>query len=254
MLPEPATTASPFDSRIAALNADYQGKPTHLFIEQALQDTRLGRLALVSSFGAESSVLLHLVARINPAIPILFIDTGKLFPETLAYQAQLTRLLQLQDLRIIRPDPNDLATLDTQGKLHQTQPNHCCELRKTLPLQKALGEFDAWISGRKRYQSHTRSDLAFFENENDQRIKINPLADWTPQDLQAYQQHYHLPDHPLVARGYPSIGCAPCTSPVSRHEDPRAGRWRNTNKQECGIHFMDGRIQRRTRIPMSKAA
>ena len=249
MLPNQATKAYSLDTQVAALNAEYQGQSTRQFIQQALQDPRLGRLALVSSFGAESAVLLHLIARVNPALPVLFIDTGTLFPETLAYQAELTEQLGLLDLRILRPDPEELYQLDTQGILHQTQPNQCCELRKTRPLRKALVEFDAWFSGRKRYQAHTRTDLHYFENEQDQRIKINPLADWTQQDLHRYRQQHQLPPHPLEAQGYPSIGCAPCTSPVQAHEDPRAGRWRNTNKQECGIHFVDGRIQRRISTP-----
>ena len=254
MRPEQPTTAHPLDTQIAALNAEYQALPTRQFIQHLLQDRRLGRIALVSSFGAESAVLLHLVARVNPALPVLFIDTGKLFPETLAYQAELTAQLGLQDLRILRPDPEALGQLDPEGQLHQTQPNQCCELRKTRPLQHALGEFDAWISGRKRYQTHTRTDLRYFENEHDQRIKINPLADWTQSNLHHYRQQHQLPPHPLEAQGYPSIGCAPCTSPVQTDEDPRAGRWRNSTKQECGIHIVHGRIQRRTTTPMSKAA
>ena len=237
------------DTQVAALNAEYQGYSTRQFIEHTLQDPRLGRLALVSSFGAESAVLLHLIARMNPALPVLFIDTGKLFPETLSYQATLTKQLGLQDLRILRPDPKALHSIDAQGSLHQTRPNQCCELRKTRPLRNALVEFDAWFSGRKRYQAHTRTDLRYFENEQDQRIKINPLADWTQDDLQRYRQQHQLPPHPLEALGYPSIGCAPCTSPVQSHEDPRAGRWRNSHKQECGIHFVNGRAQ-----PISKAA
>ncbi len=241
-------------TRIAGLNADYRGQPTRLFIEQMLRDPRLGRIALVSSFGAESAVLLHLVARVNPAIPVLFINTGKLFPETLAYQQQLTAQLGLTDLRTLRPNPEDLATQDATGTLHQTAPNVCCELRKVRPLQQALSTFDAWISGRKRYQGDTRSDLDYFENEQDQRIKINPLVHWTPQQLEDYRQQHQLPAHPLVAQGYRSIGCAPCTSPVTQHENSRAGRWRNSSKHECGIHFINGRIQRRNTTPISQAA
>ncbi|MEL6710839.1 MAG: phosphoadenylyl-sulfate reductase [Pseudomonadota bacterium] len=249
-MPEQNTLAA----RIAGLNKEYRGQPTRLFIEQVLHDPRLGRIALVSSFGAESAVLLHLVARVNPAIPVLFIDTGKLFPETLAYQQQLTDQLGLTDLRILRPDPEALAALDADGILHQTAPNTCCELRKVRPLQQALGAFDAWISGRKRFQSDTRADLDYFENEQDQRIKINPLAHWTPDELEHYRQQHQLPAHPLVAQGYRSIGCAPCTSPVDQHENSRAGRWRHSTKHECGIHFVNGRIQRLNATPISQAA
>ncbi len=243
-----------FTARVAGLNKDYRGQPTRLFIEQVLHDPRLSRIALVSSFGAESAVLLHLVARVNPATPVLFIDTGKLFPETLVYQQQLTEQLGLTDLRILRPDPEALAAQDPDGRLHQVAPNSCCELRKVRPLQQALSGFDAWISGRKRYQSDTRADLDYFENEQDQRIKINPLAHWTPQELEDYRQQHQLPAHPLVVQGYRSIGCAPCTSPVAGHEASRAGRWRNSTKRECGIHFVNGRIQRLDTTPISQAA
>lgn len=240
MLPNPMT----LDDQVATLQVEYQTRPTARFIEQLVQDPRLGKLALVSSFGAESAVLLHLVAQVAPDLPILFIDTGKLFPETLAYQTELTAWLKLRDLRIIRPDLKDIHTEDPQGELHLTNPDRCCALRKTLPLQKALRPFNAWISGRKRYQSGARTHLDYFENEHNQRIKINPLLHWTQQDLQYYIQQHQLPVHPLVAQGYPSIGCAPCTSPVHADEDPRAGRWRNHAKQECGIHFVDNRLQR----------
>lgn len=240
--------------RVAALNQDYRGQPTRPFIEQILRDPRLGRIALVSSFGTESAILLHLVARVNSALPVLFIDTGKLFPETLAYQQQLTAQLGLTDLRILRPDPEALAAQDADGRLHRTAPDTCCELRKVRPLQRALRAFDAWISGRKRYQTDTRADLDYFENEQDQRIKINPLAHWTPHDLESYQQQHQLPAHPLAAQGYRSVGCAPCTSPVTQNEHSRAGRWRNSPKRECGIHFVNGRIQRRQTTPLSQAA
>lgn len=249
-MPEQNTLAA----RVAGLNEEYRGQPTRLFIERALSDPRLGRIALVSSFGAESAVLLHLVARVNPSLPVLFIDTGKLFPETLTYQQQLTEQLGLTDLRILRPDPEALTKHDPDSRLHQMAPNLCCELRKVRPLQQALGAFDAWISGRKRYQSDTRADLNYFENEQDQRIKVNPLAHWTPQELEDYRQQHRLPAHPLVAQGYQSIGCAPCTSPVAQHEHSRAGRWRNSTKRECGIHFINGRIHRLNMTPVSQAA
>ena len=128
--------------------------------------------------------------------------------------------------------------------LHQRDPDACCALRKTEPLQKALGPFDAWITGRKRFQGRARMDLEFFENEADRRIKVNPLVHWTPQDVQDYMVNNRLPRHPLVAHGYPSIGCAPCTTRVVAGEDARAGRWRGRKKQECGIHFVDGKVVR----------
>ncbi|TMV37361.1 phosphoadenylyl-sulfate reductase, partial [Thioclava sp. BHET1] len=141
-------------------------------------------------------------------------------------------------------DPADLAAQDPQGLLHKSNTDACCNIRKTLPLERALTNFDAWITGRKRYQGQTRANIDFFEAEGDSRIKINPLAHWGKEDLRDYMINNRLPRHPLVAQGYPSIGCAPCTSKVAPGEDERAGRWRNSDKEECGIHFINGRVVR----------
>ena len=146
-------------------------------------------------------------------------------------------------MRVIRAD--DVAAQDPDGTLHQSDTDACCALRKTAPLEKALLPFDGWITGRKRFQAGSRAQLEFFEADGPARIKVNPLAHWTPDDVQDYIINNHLPRHPLVAQGYPSIGCAPCTSPVREGEDARAGRWRNTEKEECGIHIVDGKIIRR---------
>ncbi|MDD7970550.1 phosphoadenylyl-sulfate reductase [Roseinatronobacter alkalisoli] len=204
----------------------------------------LGRVALVSSFGAESAVLLHLVSRIAPETPVLFIDTLMLFPETLAYQRDLAARLDLRDLRTITPDRAALFERDPDNLLHRADPDTCCALRKAQPLEGALQGFDGWITGRKRYQGSTRSDLNMFERDGD-HLKINPLAGWTPADIANYMDRHDLPRHPLVAHGYLSIGCAPCTAPVATGEDPRAGRWRGQDKVECGIHIANGRVIRR---------
>ena len=202
-------------------------------------DLHRGRIALVSSFGAEAVVLLHLVARIEPMTPVLFLETGMLFPETLDYQRRVAKLLGLGDVRLIRPGKRPAPDL------HRTDPDACCDLRKTVPLERALGGFDAWITGRKRYQGGQRAALEFFEAETGTgRIKINPLAHWGTGDVADYIAENRLPRHPLVAQGYPSIGCRPCTTRVSDGEDPRAGRWRGTDKTECGIHFDNGRLVR----------
>jgi phosphoadenosine phosphosulfate reductase len=204
-------------------------------------------LALVSSFGAESVVLLHLLAMVDPLVPVLFIDTEMLFTETLVYQQEVAERLRLKDLRIIRAADSEVSFEDPDGTLHQFDTDACCALRKTRPLQKALAGHGGWITGRKRYQSGQRAQLEFFEVEDaptGARIKVNPLARWTPEDVREYMIENRLPRHPLVAQGYPSIGCAPCTSPVAEGEDPRAGRWRNSQKDECGIHFVDGKMVR----------
>lgn len=194
------------------------------------------RIALVSSFGAESAVLLHMVAAIDRTLPVIFLNTGKLFGETLAYRETLTERFGLSDVRDIRPDPVDTAHLDPAGDLWNTDIAACCGFRKVLPLQRALAGFSAWITGRKQFQSSGRASLNKFESDFP-RIKINPLADWPAQRMAAYVARHNLPVHPLVAQGYNSIGCAPCTSPVTDSEDVRAGRWRGSETNECGIHI-----------------
>ncbi len=212
-------------------------------LKHALVDVQIGPVALVSSFGAESVVLLHMIAQINKATPVIFLDTEMLFPETLTYQREVAAHLGLTDVRVIGPDRNEVLTEDVDGILHQADTDACCDLRKTRPLNKALKDFGGWITGRKRFQNGQRAQLPLFEKE-DRKIKINPLANWTAEDLKAYIIKHDLPRHPLVAQGYPSIGCMPCTTRVSAHEDPRAGRWRDSDKTECGIHFENGKVTR----------
>jgi phosphoadenosine phosphosulfate reductase len=238
------------DDRVGALNESYHHHSATAVLERALNDPAVGNLALVSSFGAESVVLLHLVSVIAPGTPVLFIDTQMLFPETLEYQRELAEKLNLTDLRTIRADRRDTAFEDPDGTLHQFNTDACCVLRKVVPLERALRGFDGWITGRKRYQADTRAALEFFENEDDKRLKVNPLAHWGREDIEDYMVNNRLPRHPLVAKGYPSIGCAPCTSPVGEGEDPRAGRWRGSQKQECGIHFINGRAVRGAMPPI----
>jgi phosphoadenosine phosphosulfate reductase len=237
---------SDLSTRVAALNNRYRHHSAISVLEHALKDPQAGKLALVSSFGAESVVLLHMVAVTRPATPVIFIDTQMLFAETLVYQQELAERLGLRDLRIIRADDADLNAHDPDATLHQRDTDACCALRKTVPLQRALADFGGWITGRKRYQSGTRAALEFFEvEEGADRIKVNPLAHWAREDIRTYMEENRLPRHPLVARGYPSIGCMPCTTPVRADEDPRAGRWRDQDKTECGIHIVDGRVVRK---------
>lgn len=226
---------------VSELNARFRHHSATQVMHGALKEA--GKIALVSSFGAESVVLLHMAAVIDRSVPVLFIDTEMLFTETLVYQAEVSERLGLKNLNIIRAQ--DIAKHDPDGTLHQIDTDACCALRKTAPLNAALADYDGWITGRKRFQSGTRSALEFFEvEEGTGRMKINPLAHWAPEDVRAYMEENRLPRHPLVAKGYPSIGCAPCTSPVKPGEDPRAGRWRDTSKDECGIHFVDGKMVR----------
>ena len=235
---------APVAVRADDLNARYRHHAASAVLRHALSDAQVGRIALVSSFGAESVVLLHMLAMIDRTVPVLFIDTQMLFAETLDYQRQVAARLDLTDLRIIHAQPVAVAAKDPDRQLHRTDPDGCCALRKTEPLERALDGFDAWITGRKRFQASTRAALEFFEADTDGRLKVNPLAHWDKADVQDYMINNRLPRHPLVARGYPSIGCAPCTSPVKPGEDERAGRWRGAAKEECGIHFVNGKMVR----------
>ena len=223
---------------VAALRREY-GHLDGLDLLEALLDggPLAGRAALVSSFGAESAVLLHMVARLDRRLPVVFLDTGKLFPATLAYRDQLVRRLGLTDVRVAQPEVEALGRHDPLGEVHGSDPDLCCHLRKTEPLDTALAGFAAWITGRKRFQGAARERLPVIEAEpSSGRIKLNPLAPWTPEQLEAYRLENGLPDHPLIARGYRSIGCAPCTRPTLAGEDARAGRWAGIDKTECGIH------------------
>lgn len=213
-------------------------------LRHALDDGQIGPVALVSSFGAESVVLLHMIAKIDPATPVIFLDTEMLFPETLTYQREVAASLGLTDVRVITPDRNAVLTEDVDGILHLADTDACCDLRKTRPLEKALQGFGGWITGRKQFQNGQRAQLPLYEKDG-RRIKINPLAGWSSQDLNEYMDKHSLPRHPLVSQGYPSIGCMPCTTRVGAYEDPRAGRWRGSEKTECGIHFEDGRAVRK---------
>ena len=238
----------PLDNTIRTLNSRFDDATAPEVLEHAMDG--LGQVALVSSFGAESVVLLHLAAHIDPSVPVLFIDTELLFTETLQYQKDIAQSLGLTDVRVIKAKRATLFERDTENLLHQHDPDACCALRKAQPLQTALRDFDGWITGRKRYQGGQRAALDHFELERPlgalPRIKVNPLAHWDADDLSDYIKSHNLPRHPLVAKGFRSIGCAPCTKPVGFGEDPRAGRWADQGKTECGIHFEDGKTVRRS--------
>ena len=194
-----------------------------------------GRIALVSSFGAESAVLLDLVAGIDRATPVIFLDTGKLFPETLAYRDDLVARLGLGDVRTIQPAAGQRAAQDPNGDLWRRDPDACCALRKVAPLAGALAGFDAWITGRKRHHGAARATIEAIEAV-DGRIKINPLADWSAAQIEAEFVARGLPRHPLRDAGYASIGCVTCTRRTEAGEAPRNGRWAGLAKTECGIH------------------
>lgn len=198
-----------------------------------------GRLALVSSFGVESAVLLHMVAGVDRRFPVIFLDTLKHFPATLAYRDELIRQLGLDDVRSVTPDTRDVGRQDPLGTLWSQDADFCCHVRKTEPLDRALEGFEGWITGRKRYQGGLRTALPTVERDRG-KLKINPLANWSAADIVEYRRRHDLPPHPLEQRGYRSIGCAVCTRPVGGEEDARAGRWTGLDKTECGIHLERG--------------
>jgi len=221
-----------------ALNARFAGVDTRAMLKTLFAEGTLGATAVVSSFGTESAVLLHLVARADPSVPTIFVDTLKMFPETVAYRAQLVEAFGLRNSWVVEPDAAVLSARDEKGLRWSYDPDGCCDIRKVEPLKRAKAGLDSWISGRKAFQSVTRQNIPRFEVE-DGRLKVNPLGDWVKADLEAYFQEHDLPRHPLEAEGYLSIGCQPCTSKVQPGEDPRAGRWRGWDKVECGIHVAE---------------
>lgn len=231
VIKEPPATLS-----TAELQATYGHLEGKDLLEAMILDVFPGRIGLVSSFGSESAVLLEMVSEINPALPILFLDTGKLFGETLRYRDILRDRFGFTDIRSLEPVKDELEAEDKNGLLWTRDLDACCDLRKTRPLDQALVGFDAWITGRKRFQSDGRADLPLIE-ESAGKTKINPLANWNLEGLQAYANERNLPRHPLVADGYLSIGCMPCTRRVAPGEGYRAGRWSSTDKTECGIHI-----------------
>jgi phosphoadenosine phosphosulfate reductase len=206
-------------------------------LEDALLRRFPGKIALVSSFGTESAILLHMIAEIDPATPVIFLDTGKLFPETLAYRDELIAHLGLTGVRNIHPSGAQLAAWDPDGRLWQKDVDLCCAIRKTNPLDEALEGFEAWITGRKRAQGGTRAQLNMVDTGPDGRTTLNPLAFWDDARIEAYFVRHRLPRHPLQAEGYTSIGCATCTARPLAGEDKRSGRWAGLDKTECGIHM-----------------
>ncbi|HCV48623.1 MAG: phosphoadenylyl-sulfate reductase [PS1 clade bacterium] len=208
------------------------------FLTTILRDEFKDEICVVSSFGAESAVLLYMVAQIDPTIPVIFLNTGKLFGETLRYRDRLQTLLGLTDVRSIGPHPTDLAETDSNEDLWQKNNDMCCHIRKFLPQERALKGFKAVLTGRKRFQTTQRGTMQRIEIENETaaRLRINPLADFTLDDLQGYLETHNLPKHPLVKDGYLSIGCMPCTDKVKEGDDYRSGRWSEQDKEECGMH------------------
>jgi phosphoadenosine phosphosulfate reductase len=234
LLPE-RTPGSPDRPSAEALDRALHAASPAEVIAAALQTIGRERLALVSSFGTESAALLKVMADVDPAIPVIFLDTGWLFEETLAYRDTLIERLGLRDVRSIKPLEEALSREDPERELWFSDPDACCRIRKVEPLARALAPFDAWINGRKRFQGGLRATIPIVEEEG-ARLKFNPFANIAREEIEAIYKLADLPPHPLAASGYFSVGCMPCTSRTSPDEDARAGRWRGRAKTECGIH------------------
>ena len=227
--------------KAAKLNEQFAGLNARQILSRVINGGVAGRAAVLSSFGAEAAVLLKLVAEKNPATPVVFLDTRKHFPETLAYVENLTDALGLTTLVRARPSYGQLAVSDPDGNRHATAPDRCCYARKTLPMISTLRNFDCVLTGRKRHQTDDRAQMDVVEVQ-ESWLSINPLADWSLDEVRAYAREMALPAHPLVSQGFQSIGCQPCTQPS---EDYRAGRWAGSDKTECGIHITkDGKVRR----------
>ena len=232
MVPE-TTVARP--DRLQALRARAENMDAQPLLKLAIREVFPGKIAVISSFAAESVVLLHLVAQIDPATPVLFLNTHKLFGETMRYRDRLQETLGLTDVRAIGPHPDDRRLKDPEGTLWSRDPDACCHFRKVVPLRRALLGFDAFVTGRKRFQTTERARMEMVEAAEG-RVRLNPLVAWTLADLMSHIEEHRLPKHPLINDGFPSIGCIPCTRRVSSNEGYRDGRWAGSSKEECGIH------------------
>ena len=234
--PRPLDVEAEALAEAASLDALHGQLSPQQVIERAVRDHFAGEIAAVSSFGADSAVLLHMIAGIDRSLPIIFLDTGKHFEETLDYRDALAADFGLTDIRVIKPDEAALARIDPNGDLHKTDTDACCDLRKVETMARGVAPFRAWFTGRKRHQAATRNGLPVFESVG-ARIRVNPLARFTTADQAQYMRAHALRENPLVAYGYLSIGCFPCTQPVKPGDDARSGRWAGQAKVECGIHL-----------------
>lgn len=230
----PERTAANLPSA-ATLERALRSAPPAEVIAAALRTVGTENLALVSSFGTESAALLKVMAEVDPAIPVIFLDTGWLFEETLGYRDTLIATLGLRDVRSIKPLDETLSREDPDHELWFSDPDACCRIRKVEPLKRALAPFSAWINGRKRFQGGLRAEIPVVEDD-DIRLKFNPFANVSREEIESIYRLAKLPPHPLAASGFLSVGCMPCTSRTSAGEDARAGRWRGRAKTECGIH------------------
>lgn len=233
--------------RLSQVLSSYSALDANDLLRVTIAQEFKGRIALISSFGADAALMLSLVADVDKATPVLFLETQKHFPETLDYARTLTAQLGLANVHWLTPDPAMVARIDPKEDLWSFTPDRCCWMRKVEPLERAVKELgiEALITGRKKYQTSDRQQMQAAELDEKGIFRINPIRDWSKERQKQEIVARGLPAHPLVEKGYPSIGCAPCTIPVAPGQDERAGRWAHTaklgeQKTECGLHVPQG--------------
>ncbi len=224
------------DAELSRLSQEFEAAPPQEIIAWAVE-TFCPDLAVTSSFQTQSLPLLHMIADLRPRLRVFFIDTGMHFWETLLFRERIETELGLNVVDLYPDDRWRLFLRNFGRRLPLEDPNLCCYLRKVQPLQKAMSGLQAWISGIRRDQTAARARAQILERRANGLVKINPLLTWTRSEVEAYRRRYGLPPHPLLEKGYLSVGCAPCTRPVAPGtEDERAGRWVGHEKRECGLH------------------
>lgn len=222
---------------INQLNADFAAARPEAILQWAVETLKRD-IAASSSFQTQGVPLLHMISRIQPSLPIIFLDTGYHFPETLVFRDQLVNDWKL-NLRVVRAAMSRHEFVRRYGgELFRRDPDQCCYINKVEPMQRAIAGLRGWISGIRRDESQARASIRTIERTPQGVLRIHPLANWTKHDIWQYIDDHHLPEHPLLAQGYLSIGCAPCTRPVLPGDDERAGRWADHEKVECGLHTL----------------
>ena len=235
-LPSDEQPHKSLDAKVNRLNRSFENASAEFLLEHVLTNEFPDKTALVSSFGTEAAILLHMISRINPDLDVIFINTGKLFTLTLKYRDLLVERFGLTNVKEVRPKLDDLEKYDPNGDLWMNDVDACCHIRKVKPNNNAVSEFTCLISGRKRYHGASRVTLKKFELSEGQ-IKVNPLAYWERAQINSYFEKHGIPPHPLLERGYLSVGCHHCSSPSFDPSNPRSGRWTGKRKTECGIHL-----------------
>jgi phosphoadenosine phosphosulfate reductase len=235
------------DDEIASLNTSFEEAQPADVLSWALEESGLEEIAIASAFQTEGTVVIHMATRIRPDVPILFLETGFQFAETLAFKQQLTERLGLNVRDLVGGYPNDRQEAEFGARLFESNPELCCEINKVKPMFEALRALDAWITSVRRDSSPTRATTPIVERYDLEAgnpiVKVNPMANWTKPQVWRYLKEHDLPHNPLYDLGYSSIGCAPCTRLRFAGEPERAGRWAGIAKWECGIHVIESANQ-----------